>query len=102
MITRISSVLSVILKVVSFSRLIKWIGTLETVAPVYFRNQPLGCTATIIYQMYQEKGVEIPKNIAGLMMAAIISDTAGEMLPVQAHLTCHQSKEALSFHKQYS
>ena len=51
------------------------IGTLETVAPVYFRNQPLGCTATIIYQMYQEKGVEIPKNIAGLMMAAIISDT---------------------------
>lgn len=51
------------------------IGTLETVSPVYFRNQPLGCTATIIYQMYQEKGVEIPKNIAGLMMAAIISDT---------------------------
>ena len=51
------------------------IGTLETVSPVYFRNQPLGCTATIIYQMYQEKGVEIPKNIAGLMMSAIISDT---------------------------
>lgn len=51
------------------------IGTLETISPVYFRNQPLGCTATIIYQMYQEKGVEIPKNIAGIMMAAIISDT---------------------------
>lgn len=51
------------------------IGTLETVSPVYFRNQPLGCTATIVYQMYQEKRVEIPKNIAGLMMAAIISDT---------------------------
>lgn len=51
------------------------IGTLETVAPVYFRNQPLGCTATIIYQMYQEKGIVIPKNIAGLMMSAIISDT---------------------------
>lgn len=51
------------------------IGTLETMSPVYFRNQPLGCTATIIYQMYQEKGVEIPKNIAGIMMAAIISDT---------------------------
>lgn len=51
------------------------IGTLETVSPVFFRNQPLGCTATIIYQMYQENGVEIPKNIAGLMMAAIISDT---------------------------
>ena len=51
------------------------IGTLETVSPVYFRNQPLGCTATIIYQMYQERGVEIPQNIAGLMMSAILSDT---------------------------
>ncbi len=51
------------------------IGTLETVSPVFFRNQPLGCTATIIYQMYLEKGIEIPKNIAGLMMSAIISDT---------------------------
>ena len=43
--------------------------------PVYFRNQPVGCTATIVYQMYQENGVQIPKNIAGLLMAAIISDT---------------------------
>lgn len=51
------------------------IGTLETMSPVFFRNQPLGCTATIIYQMYQEQGVEIPPNIAGVMMAAIISDT---------------------------
>ncbi len=51
------------------------IGTLETLEPVYFRNQPLGCTATIVYQMYQEQGVEIPKNIAGLLMAAILSDT---------------------------
>jgi manganese-dependent inorganic pyrophosphatase len=51
------------------------IGTLETVSPVYFRNQPLGCTSTIIYQMYKEKGIEIPTNIAGLMMSAIISDT---------------------------
>lgn len=51
------------------------IGTLETLEPVLFRNQPLGCTATIIYQMYQENGIEIPKNIAGLLMAAIISDT---------------------------
>ncbi len=51
------------------------IGTLETVSPVFFRNQPLGCTATIIYQMYQEKGIEIPRNIAGLMLSAIISDT---------------------------
>lgn len=51
------------------------IGSLETMSPVYFRNQPLGCTSTIIYQMYQEKGVEIPKKIAGLMLSAILSDT---------------------------
>lgn len=51
------------------------IGSLETMSPVYFRNQPLGCTATIIYQMYQEKGVEVPKKIAGLLLSAILSDT---------------------------
>ena len=51
------------------------LGSLETVSPVYFRNQPLGCTSTIIYQMYQEQRVEIPKEIAGLLLSAIISDT---------------------------
>lgn len=51
------------------------IGSLETVSPVYFRNQPLGCTATIIYQMYQEQEVKVPKKIAGLLLSAIVSDT---------------------------
>ncbi len=51
------------------------IGNLETLAPVYFRNQPLGCTATIIYQMYAELGVEIDSKIAGLLCSAILSDT---------------------------
>ena len=51
------------------------IGSLETMSPVFFRNQPLGCTATTMYQMYQEKGVEIPRKIAGLLCSAIISDT---------------------------
>lgn len=51
------------------------IGSLETMAPVYFRNQPLGCTATIIYQMYTEKGIEVDQKTAGLLCAAIISDT---------------------------
>lgn len=51
------------------------IGDIETGGPVYFRNQPLGCTATILYNMYQENGVEIPRNIAGLLCAAILSDT---------------------------
>ena len=51
------------------------IGSLETMAPVYFRNEPVGCTATIIYQIYREKGYDIPKNIAGLLCSAILSDT---------------------------
>lgn len=51
------------------------IGSLETISPVYFRNQPLGCTSTIIYQMFLEQKIEIPPQIAGLLMAAIISDT---------------------------
>ncbi|MDY3796540.1 MAG: putative manganese-dependent inorganic diphosphatase [Agathobacter sp.] len=60
-----------ILEIIDHHRL----GSLETMSPVYFRNQPLGCTATIIYQMYQEQGIEIEKNIAGLLCSAIISDT---------------------------
>ena len=51
------------------------IGSLETSGPVYFRNQPVGCTATIITQMYDENGVEIPPKTAGLLLAAILSDT---------------------------
>lgn len=51
------------------------IGSLETMSPVYFRNQPLGCTATIIYQLFVEAGQEIPQNIAGVLCAAILSDT---------------------------
>ena len=51
------------------------IGSLETSGPVYFRNQPVGCTATIITQMYDEHGVEIPAQTAGLLLAAILSDT---------------------------
>ena len=51
------------------------IGSLETSGPVYFRNQPVGCTATIVTQMYDENGVTIPQKIAGLLLAAILSDT---------------------------
>ena len=60
-----------ILEIIDHHRL----GSLETMAPVYFRNQPVGCTGTIMYQIYTEKNLEIPKNIAGLLCAAIISDT---------------------------
>lgn len=51
------------------------IGNLETPGPVYFRNQPVGSTCTIIAQMYQEATVEISAPIAGLMLSAILSDT---------------------------
>lgn len=51
------------------------IGSLETMGPVYFRNQPVGCTATIIRQMYRENNIEIEPAIAGLMCSAILSDT---------------------------
>ena len=60
-----------ILEIIDHHRL----GSLETVSPVYFRNQPLGCTSTIIYQMFEEQGVEVPEQIAGLLLSAIISDT---------------------------
>ena len=51
------------------------IGSLETMSPIYFRNMPLGCSSTIIYLMFQERNLRIPKDIAGLMLSAILSDT---------------------------
>lgn len=60
-----------ILEIIDHHRL----GSLETISPVFFRNQPLGCTATIIYQMYKENNVEITATIASLLCAAIVSDT---------------------------
>lgn len=60
-----------ILEIIDHHRL----GSLETVGPVFFRNQPVGCTATIIYDMYKESGVVPDKTMASLLCAAIISDT---------------------------
>lgn len=51
------------------------LGSLETMQPITFRNQPVGCTGTIMYQMYGEQKLDIPPKIAGLLCAAIISDT---------------------------
>lgn len=51
------------------------IDSVETMNPIYFRNQPVGCTATIVTQMYREEGVDIPPQIAGLLCSAILSDT---------------------------
>ena len=60
-----------ILEIIDHHRL----GTIETMSPVFFRNQPLGCTATIIYQMYQANGAKVDETIDSLLCAAIISDT---------------------------
>lgn len=60
-----------ILEIIDHHRL----GNIETSGPVFFRNQPVGCTATIVYQMYQENCVEIEPTIAGLLCSAILSDT---------------------------
>lgn len=60
-----------ILEIIDHHRL----GTIQTMAPVFFRNQPLGCTSTIVYQMYRESNVEIEPQFAGLLCSAIVSDT---------------------------
>lgn len=60
-----------ILEIIDHHRL----GSLETMAPIMFRSEPIGCTGTIMYKIYHEKGLEIPQKIAGLLMSAIISDT---------------------------
>ena len=60
-----------ILEIIDHHRL----GTVSTNKPIFFRNEPLGSTCTILYLMYLESGTEIPPNIAGLMLSAIISDT---------------------------
>lgn len=62
---------AVILEIIDHHR----IGPIETTAPAMFRNQPVGCTCTIIKQMYDEAGVTPPPHIAGLMLSAILSDT---------------------------
>ena len=60
-----------ILEIIDHHRL----RSLETIGPVFFRNEPVGCTATILYRIYRENNVEIDKQTAGLLCSAIISDT---------------------------
>ncbi|WP_342506799.1 manganese-dependent inorganic pyrophosphatase [Sporosarcina sp. FSL K6-2383] len=51
------------------------IANFATSDPLYYRAEPVGCTATILNKLYKENGVAIPKEIAGLMLSAIISDS---------------------------
>lgn len=60
-----------VLEIIDHHRL----SSIQTIGPVFFRNQPVGCTATIIYQMYQEEEIEVDPVTAALLCSAIISDT---------------------------
>lgn len=51
------------------------VANIETVEPLNYRAETVGCTSTILYKMYNEQGVTIPKDMAGLMLSAVISDT---------------------------
>ena len=76
-----------VLEIIDHHRL----GSLETVSPILFRNQPLGSTATIVTLMFKERGVEIPKDIAGVLCSAILSDTLMFRSP-----TCTPTDESLA------
>ena len=66
------------------------IANFQTADPLYFRAEPVGCTATILTKMFKENGIEIPANIAGLMLSAIVSDTLLFKSP-----TCTTQDEAI-------
>ena len=68
------------------------IGSVDTHYPINFRNMPVGSTNTIIYMMYKENNVEIPKYIAGLMLSGIVSDT----LLFRSPTTTEFDKDAVS------
>lgn len=51
------------------------IANFQTADPLYYRAEPVGCTSTIVLKLYKEKNVAIPKEIAGIMLSAIVSDT---------------------------
>jgi len=67
------------------------LGAIGTSIPINFRSMPVGCTCTILYKLYKEYNVAIPKNIAGLMLSAILSDT----LILKSPTTTSIDKEAV-------
>jgi manganese-dependent inorganic pyrophosphatase len=68
------------------------LGTIGTSTPIAFRAMPVGCTSTIIYQLFQEKAIKIPADIAGLMLSAILSDTLIFKSPTTTKLDCEVAK----------
>lgn len=65
------------------------IGDINTALPISFRNMPVGSTNTIIFQMFKESGIEIPKDIAGLMLSGIVSDTLFMKSPTTTYFDEH-------------
>ena len=78
-----------ILEIIDHHRL----GTVNTLSPVFFRNQPLGSSSTIIWQMYNENNVKISPGIAGLLLSAILSDTLMYKSPTCTETDCIAGKE---------
>ncbi len=68
-------------------------GTIGTTQPINIRNMPVGCTATIVFQLYKESGILIPRNIAGIMLSAIISDTLLFRSPTTTPLDIETAKK---------
>ena len=67
------------------------LGSITTNQPINFRNMAVGSTCTIVYNLYREKNVEIPKNIAGVLLSGILSDT----LILKSPTTTPKDKEAV-------
>jgi manganese-dependent inorganic pyrophosphatase len=65
------------------------IGDITTNNPILFRAEPVGCTGTVLNKMFKEAGVAIPKDVAGGMLAAILSDTVNFKSP-----TCTEDDKA--------
>ena len=68
------------------------INNFETAEPLFYYAQPVGCTSTILFELYKANNIEIPAQIAGLMLSAIISDT----LLLKSPTTTEKDKKALA------
>ena len=69
------------------------LGTIGTSLPINFRSMPVGCTCTIIYRLFKESGILIPRNIAGIMLSAILSDTLLFKSPTTTSIDIEVGKE---------
>jgi len=69
------------------------IGNIRTNLPIAFRNQPVGSTCTIVFQMYREAGVKIERDTAGLLLSGIISDTLNFKSPTTTRIDVEAAEE---------